>query len=103
MLFPRTDFGNMQCSGCLHRLVRLSFAIGEENTIVDFRRELREGRRKKSEAHIERGRKTNSYGKGQSREDTCSMAREAPMIGQQPNKSASRLRWRIEYSTNTRC
>src|SRR6266513_5380679 len=60
MLFLRTDFG----SGCLHRLVRLSFAIGEENTIVEFRRELREGRRKTSEAHIERGRNANSFGKG---------------------------------------
>src|SRR6266480_5651178 len=76
MLFPQTDFGNMQWSGCLQRLVRLSFAIGEENTIVEFRRELREGRRKTSEAHIERGRKANSFGKGRSPRGTCAMGRE---------------------------
>src|SRR5439155_18958753 len=99
MLFLRTDFG----SGCLHRLVRLSFAIEEENTIVEFRRELREGRRKKSEAHIERGRKANSSGKEQSRQGTCARTREAPATNQEPNKPASPMHCSVEYSTNTRC
>src|SRR6266513_3697025 len=98
MLFLRTDFG----SGCLHRLLRVSFAIGEKNTIVEFRRELREGRRKKSEAHIERERKANSSGKEQSRQGTCARARGAPATNQEPNKPASPMRSSIEYSTNTR-
>src|SRR5436190_10580778 len=94
---PRCSFRGPTSGTCSEAVVCIGWLgfpspSGKENTIVEFRRELREGRRKKSEAHIERGRKANSSGKEQSRQDTCARAREAPATNQEPNKPASPMR-----------